>query len=205
MPELTKGVHLDVAASVAHSRRLGCLVRESDFSPNLVVGIREGGILPARIIADTLGAEIIGITVQRRISRAKHSAVLRHAARYLGSTLYRFPWVRRVLQALNRIPGRHVVATGAESLVGAESRILIVDDFSCTGETFLAAEKWLQDHGANPEHIRTAALIAAPDPSQSRVFYPSYMLANVSWVFFPWSSNSPHYSDYANWKRSHAL
>ena len=67
------------------------------------------------------------------------------------------------------------------------------------------AEKWLQDHGANPEHIRTAALIAAPDPSQSRVFYPSYMLANVSWVFFPWSSNSPHYSDYANWKRSHAL
>ena len=219
--ELTAGAHLDVANSIAHSQRLTRLVQESGFSPDVVIGIQEGGTLPARIVADGLGIEMATIRVQRPASRVKHLPLVRLTARYIGPYLYKFPSLLRTVERLNRIPGRLVSTAQREPLIKAteplvkDRRILVVDDFSCTGETFLEAERWLQALGAKAELIRTAAVIAPPVGHRvitasgiwrTPIFYPSYVLATVpSFVCFPWSSNSRYYADYLNWKRSRSL
>jgi hypoxanthine phosphoribosyltransferase len=212
--ELSAGAHLDVADSIAHSQRLSRLVQESGFSPDVVIGIQEGGTLPARIVADALGIEMTKIRVQRPISSVKHLPLFRLTAKYIGPYLYKFPSLLRTVERLNRIPGRLVSTVRTEPLI-KDRRILVIDDFSCTGETFREAEKWLRALGAQGELIRTAALIAPPQGHRvitasgiwrTPIFYPSYVLATVpSFVCFPWSSNSRYYADYLNWKRSRSL
>jgi hypoxanthine phosphoribosyltransferase len=202
---LATGAHLGVGACVARSRDLAQRVKDSGFQPDLVVGIREGGILPARVLADALATKVVIISVRRRASSVKHLPLVRLIGRHFGSRLVKFPLVRRFLNALNRVPGRSVAAAAQGPSIAAGMRVLLVYDFSCSDETFVAAAAWLREAGAEAELIRTAALIAAPDPARGPPFYPSYMLASVPWVFFPWSSNSPHYGEYLQWKATHAL
>lgn len=204
-PSLVTGAHWDVDASVAHTLQLAQRVKASGFQPDLVVGIREGGILPARVLAEALGIPAQIISVRRRASGVKHLPLVRLIGKRFGNQLVRFGLVRRVLNMLNQLPGRSVEPATRGPAIDPSMSILVVDDFSCSGETFVAAIAWLRGVGANPESIRTAALIAAPDPKRGSAFYPTYMLGSVPWLFFPWSSNSPHYGAYQQWKATRGL
>ena len=204
-PSLVTGTHWDIDESVTYTLQLAQRIKASGFEPDLVVGIREGGILPARVLAEALGTPAQIISVRRRASGVKHLPLVRLIGRRFGNQLVRFGMVRRVLNMLNRLPGRSVEPVARGPVIDPSMSILVVDDFSCSGETFVAAIAWLREAGATPDSIRTAALIASPDPKRGTAFYPTYMLASVPWLFFPWSSNSPHYGAYLQWKATRGL
>ncbi len=197
---LLEGRHLDLDVAVACSLAVASRVRESGFIPDVVVGIREGGILPARVIADALGARCEMISVRRRMSFLKHQRAVRVLARYLGEYFQQFYRMRRLMRMVNKVPGRTIDRRGDGLGVTPASKILLVDDFSYSGETLLAAGRHLEACGASGQNIRTAAIVAIASATAGRIYRPTYALAEQVWVYFPWSTNSDHYAAYVRWK-----
>ncbi len=62
-------------------------------------------------------------------------------------------------------------------------KILLVDDISDTGKTFLRALDYLEELGAHKSNVTTCALVLKPDS----VYKPHYFIEETSvWVIFPY-------------------
>ena len=138
---------LDLNACIELSRDLAARVRDSGFKPTLVVGIREGGALPAMAVARELGARVELILVQRSGSGIKHTRLGRLASRLLAAPYRRFYWFRRLTELAWR-GGSHRVATVPTSGQVRDERILVVDDFSSSGGTLQRTAQALAGQGA---------------------------------------------------------
>jgi hypoxanthine phosphoribosyltransferase len=190
---------LDLNACVELSRDLAARVRESGFSPTLVIGIREGGALPAMAVARELGARVELILVQRAGSGFRHTRLGRLAARLLAGPYKRWYWVRRLAESVNRGGGHKVASIPTNSKLRGE-RILVVDDFSSSGRTLQRTSEALAGQGAAA--IKTAVLTFLPgrEPVQQA---PDLSVCQ-KWLTFSWSTHSPHYPDFQRWMREQA-
>jgi len=195
-------VRLSLGQSLEYSRALAAAVARSRFQPDLVLGICEGGVLPAHVVAAELGARCAFLSVRRPASTVKHSLAGRFAAWAISGLYARSLRVRRVTELANRSHRRTVqVSVDAVPRVG-ERRILVVDDFSETGTTFRVALQTLRsaDHDLD---IRSAVLTQLAG-RQASVFEPEYCISH-DWLSFPWSTNSEEYGAYEEWKRRQSI
>jgi hypoxanthine phosphoribosyltransferase len=193
---------LSLDESIEHSRKLAAVVRAQGFVPDLVVGICEGGILPAHVVAGELGARFACVRVRRPSSALKHSLPGRVAAWALKSIYHRSLLFRRMTELANRGRGRSVELPPDCKPRPGERRVLIVDDFSESGRTFVVAAETIKAGAADLE-VRSAALTVLPG-LQGAVFEPEYSLSRA-WMSFPWSTDSSDYSAYQGWKRERSL
>lgn len=183
-------------ACMSLSRELATRVRESGFSPTLVVGIREGGAFPAVAVARELGAQVEFILVQRAQSGFRHSRLGRLAARLLAAPYKRWYWVRLLAEAANRRGGHKLASIPTDGRIRGQ-RILVVDDFSASGRTLQRAAEALNAQGAAA--IKTAVLTFLP--GSERTPYPPDLSACQRWLTFSWSTDSPHYPAFQRWMR----
>ncbi len=98
-------LHISWDEAVSLSLRLAGKVRASGYSPDLIVAVSRGGLVPARIISDVLGVDdIIAIMIK-----------------YWGTARRRHE--------------RPLIYHGVEPSIVRERKVLIVDEVSDTGKT----------------------------------------------------------------------
>ena len=187
---------LDLNACIALSGELAARVRENGFAPTLVIGILEGGALPAIVVARELGANVELILVQRSGSGFRHTRLGRLAVRLLAAPYRRWYWFRRLAELANRGGGHRVAAVPDAGKLRGE-RILVVDDFSSSGGTLQRASEVLAGQGIAA--FKTAVLTFLPgrQPVRQR---PNLFVCQ-KWLTFAWSTHSPHYPAFQRWKR----
>lgn len=177
------------------SRELAKSIRASAESPDLVLGIANGGLLVAKIVADELNVPLQVIKIQRTGSVIK-------------MRLGRLPGVRRMASIWHRIPILNYPLVVAMSLFrglsknqdisidysGRSGKILVIDDAIDSGQTMtLAVEMLRKNHDAT---VTTAVLARAPRLRAGRIadFYICNRIHH-----FPWSGNSPSFRDLKLW------
>ena len=197
--ELSSGAHLTLEHSIECSRRLAAAAADAGFQPHVVVGVLEGGILPARIVATALDARLAVLRVRRPASSLKHSTMGRLLAKAISGLYDRLLIVRRLAELANRADRRSVQVPPAAALRAGESRVLVIDDSSESGITLRVAKGAMA--GAASVDVRTA-VITWLRGRRTTAIEPDFHLYEC-WLQFPWSTNSPDYARYMEWRRRH--
>lgn len=184
-----KVLTLDRRSFEESCRRLGALVVNSDFTPDLIVGIRRGGEYVAWGLHVCFPhASLVSVSLQRPSTHKKH---------YLGSFLRFFPqWIldmMRIVEArwLARHPKRacdmEPVALPVSLQKLGTKRVLLVDDAVDSGVTMYRIVMALRSE--NPKiDLRTAAITVTTDDPIVR---PDWALYNNGILIrFPWSMDA---------------
>jgi len=170
-----------------------------DMVPDVIIGIAEGGIMPAKILADKFNCTITYMPIKRKYSRLKHNIFVRAFAKYIDKYYQKYHTIRRMTEILNKSSSRNIPANSNGTKYNATTKILIVDDFASSGHTLDMCRRYLLQNGAEYDNIKSAVLIYDINKYEVQS-KPDYYLNNTIWLCFPWSSNSPHYNDYLKWK-----
>jgi hypoxanthine phosphoribosyltransferase len=175
----------------AHCRALSDLAIP-DYSPDLVVAIRQGGLHVAReMLSDaasgiglvTVAAHRPGTAVKRRLDTA---IVVRRLPRSLANGLRILEHYARLYLGSGSQPPTVEVDSATRLRVAASARILVVDDAVDSGTTLDAVLRHLAALGR--AEIRTAVLtVTFPQPAvlPDYTVYPKGVLLR-----FPWSDDA---------------
>lgn len=164
------------------SRQLGICIRDSGLRPDLVVGIRFGGDIVGRRVAEVVQAPYAAISIKRRLSRM------------IGRNPRVFRWFQPVIARFEDTYYRHSEPFLDEPLpfpLRQDQVVLIVDDDIVLSKTTRLAQTHIVDRGADPARVHVAALAVHPELPDK----PRYYLETVDAVF-PWSVTSPYYEEF---------
>lgn len=113
-------------------QQLAQVIRNNDFKPDMVIGIANGGMMPALIISYLLGVPVGYIAA--RSYRAKAGGRRRN------------------------LRGRVVLGRSLCTTTKVGRQILLVDDITDSGETMKYSMAWLRERYPRIREIATAAL-----------------------------------------------
>lgn len=135
--------------------KLSDSIIKSGFVPDALIGIARGGLVPASLLSDQLGA------IPIYIIKTEH-------------------WPQ---------PGKSIgvakVTYGfSTNLIG--KKVLLVDDISDTGDSFMVAIEHIRKENM-PDEIRTAALQFANEKSKLRPDYYAEDKPEGVWITYPWT------------------
>jgi hypoxanthine phosphoribosyltransferase len=138
---------------------LYCLVKQSSYQPDLVVGLARGGLWPAKYIATALDVPISSLRVTRTDANGPFA-------------------VKGEAQVID-----------ADFLLQTElggKNILIVDDISTYGKTIQAANEYVRR--LHPKDIKIATLSSTQIDGKKACTPDFYLTENPknSWMVFPW-------------------
>lgn len=169
---------LSLDGAIQKSEELADLIK-GDYSPDLVVAIATGGVLPAREISSRLNVNYAELVIRRNIDLRR---------------LYRS--VPKVLSPFVKLYQGYLFMTVNPSLIDAGDftcdgmNVLIVDDTIHTGKTLDIAQDNLIGRGA--KQIKSAAI------NYVNGHMPDYFVARGK-VKFPWSKNSRDYQKFSSY------
>lgn len=200
-------VTLSRADFAAACRRLAREVRLSGVDPQVMVGIRTGGLLVAREMAPALpGVTLMEVTLRRPSTRGKgrFTRLIRALPLPVADTLRRVE-ARVRMAAVRRRARRGELTLPQVTLPDAltascVSRVLVVDDATDTGVTLAAVTAAICR--ALPRAVVTAAVLVGTEqhpvahlPEGVTLLPP--VIAPGTLVRFPWSADSRQ-TDYNN-------
>jgi adenine/guanine phosphoribosyltransferase-like PRPP-binding protein len=172
------------------ARRLGT----NNPRPDLVVGIADGALLIARVVADRLGVPMQVLRIRRRGTGIKKTLAtlpwLRSAIGKVYGLLYSLPAVRPLMMAIMNRFQKLEEPAHAELPEVRGKHVALIDDCIESGQTFLAASRML----SGARSVRSAC-ISWSRGSQGRHVAPDIFI-NRRIQHFPWSTNSPHWDEY---------
>ncbi|MEK6888869.1 MAG: phosphoribosyltransferase family protein [Nanoarchaeota archaeon] len=169
---------LTLEEALARSTILGGLVIR-DYSPDLIVGIVSGGILPAREISRIGGIAYAQITI-RRPSCSRET--------YASTPKLLKPLMKLFYECLWMATDPMLIEEGEFNCQGMN--VLVVDDVVHTGKTMGLATENLLKRGA--EKIRTASI------NHVNGKRADYSLRKGR-IKFPWSKNSREYERFRSY------
>ena len=202
---LTTKVFMTLEEAIGLSDALGQRIRGLSPPPDLVVGLANGGTLPAIVAARAAGLECRILRIRRK------SSTLRQKFGPFGKLLRNFPAIgsigRRLLKraaALSASPFEFDEDREFGQIEIAGRHVVIVDDCIATGSSIALARSALIRRGA--ANVSTAVICWAanyesdkmhqvvPDIYQHRLMH-----------FYPWSHNNAEYALWSDWLSRHGL
>lgn len=171
---------LSLDLAIQKSRELADLVKQ-DYSPDLVVAIATGGVLPAHEISNRLGVDYAELVIRRKID-------LREIYEKIPRALS--PFVKLYQGYLFMTINPSLINEGDFICEGLN--VLLVDDTIHTGKTVHIARDNLIKRGA--KQIRSAAI------NYVEGHKPNYSVTRGR-IKFPWSKNSKDYRKFASYVR----
>lgn len=199
-------VTLTPAEFASACRSLAREVSSRGVDPQVMVGIRTGGLLVAREMAAWLpGVALTEVTLRRPSTRSKGRFIrlIRALPRPVTDALRRLEARSRMAAARRRARRGELTlpeVTLPAALTAAEvSRVLVVDDATDTGVTLAAVTAAISR--ALPRATVTAAVLVSTEPHpvaplpQGVTMLPP-VIADGSLVRFPWSADSRHSNFY---------
>ena len=190
-------VSLDEAMNLATS--LGQRIEEIRPPADLVVGLANGGILPAIVAAKTAGLDCEIVRVRRLSSRMKRLVEpLRYLLRlqFLSAT---FRPAKSLGLALGRKANR-VKVDGNLSFDPKGRRVVIVDDCVDSGISVSRVRQLLMDRGAASVRVAVLCWTTKFDSEALNRVTPDIYLHRLLHTY-PWALNSPDYARFKRWVR----
>jgi len=163
---------LTLDEAIRRSGELADLVRET-YSPDLIIGIAAGGVLPANEISKVLNVDYGQLTIRRDIDLHETYSSVPKAL---------LPFVKLYQGYLFMTTNPTLIERG--DFICGNMNVLLVDDTIHTGKTLQIAIDNLRQRGAR--QIKTAAINYVDGVC------PDYFMIKGR-IKFPWSKNSPDY------------
>lgn len=161
-----------------------------------IVGIANGGLLPAYIVSKTMKLPLKIIDIRRRGSSIKHKLFRLAPLSNLIFALYQLQPIRRVMGPLSNRLAVPVVRQSPQ--IKSIRNCALVDDAIETGRTLARAKMILEKQGLR--NIVTAAI------SWSHLYtdtsYPPDIHICRRVHHYPWSGNNPEYKKYQSWLKN---
>ena len=172
------------------ARSLAAMARKPSGAPDMVVGIANGGTLPAYLVAEALALPLQIVLVQHKGSAIKRR--LRPIVDFLHipPTWILNPWVRPFWALFQRRTSALVENTASFAFGVDGKDVLLVDDCIETGKTV----KYIKDRllAAGAARVAVAVISCVGQDRPDRVVEPEFFLTHI-FQFYPWSNNSPHH------------
>jgi adenine/guanine phosphoribosyltransferase-like PRPP-binding protein len=205
--------HMTITEAEMLSRELADRIRplvQSDLEQGrvTVVGIANGGLMIARIVADSLSApmEIIGIrrsgsSLKRALSRFK--SFVRITAWALEVPFIR-PILAPMIDNMNRLQKSDNDPFGGvddrqHSLFGGK-HVILIDDCIESGQTVALARRMVTEAGASAVTTGVITFFRLEnDPAKADQFSPMVYINGRTQHHYPWSQNNAEYDDFLSW------
>ncbi len=188
------------------SRGLAEKVMAEGIKVDKVIGIANGAILPATVIA-----EYMSLPLEMERIRRKGSGIKRKLAKVpflleLVTFMYKLPITRDVLKfVMNKFNRLEENDSQQQSESQEESTVLVVDDAVETGQTLKRIIEIQLE--INPSvKIYTAVIswsVAFKNPVPGAVEPDFFISKRIQ--HYPWSQNSDHFADYQKWLQDRGL
>ncbi len=188
------------------SKGLAEMVMAEGIKVDKVIGIANGAILPATVIA-----EYMSLPLEMERIRREGSGMKRKLARVpflleLISVMYKLPVSRDLLRfVMNKFNRLEENDNKQQSGDQEELTVLVVDDAVETGQTLKRImEMQLEQNSA--VKIYTAVIswsVAYKNPVPGAVEPDFFISKRIQ--HYPWSQNSNHFTDYQKWLKDRGL
>ncbi len=200
-PAQSAHVTLDEAEALA--RDLAAAVTASGYHPQSVVGLANGAIFPAKVVADALGIPFHIVRVRRKGSRYKQRLRVIKDALHIPSGLIMWGPIKALWVVFQNRTS--TLEEGAQSFAFdvAGQRVLMVDDCVETGASFRYVEARLRAGGA--VEIRTAVYCWSDMPNVSPDLSRPDVYLHREIQYYPWSNNSRHLGRFHDWLKANGL
>ena len=188
------------------SRGLAEMVMADGIKVDKVIGIANGAILPATVIA-----EYMSLPLEMERIRRKGSGLKRKLAKVpfllgLITAMYKLPISRDVLRfVMNKFNRLEENESQQQSDDQEELTVLVIDDAVETGQTLKRIMEMQLD--VNPATTIYTAVISwsvAFEKPVSGAVEPDFFISKRI-QHYPWSQNSNHFSDYQKWLKDRDL
>ncbi|HTJ56939.1 MAG TPA: phosphoribosyltransferase [Devosiaceae bacterium] len=192
---------MPMSEAEALSRDLATVIARKNITGDVIVGLANGALVPARIVSDELGLPLEIVFVRRQGSRIKRRLLAVKEFLRIPSRLVTWrPLLPLWIYFQDRTS--KLESTGAPfQFEVAGKRVLLVDDCIVTGNSVVHVRDQLLHAGASAV---TIAVICWCDLETSSAVEPEvYLHRQIQ--FYPWSNNSPFYRDFLAWLESRQL
>ena len=190
---------LSMSEASHQCKQVGAFITAMDERPDLIVGLANGGIMPAVIAAETVGLPYHIMKVRRKSSRIKQRLkLLAKIARYFPSFLnsvFAKKFKRSFDAKYNQIESD---SSGDPMPKVSGLKILIVDDCIDSGSTVAHVRDKMQHAGA--KWVKTAVISwgTKHDSEKLHRVVPDMHLHRTIDVY-PWTMQNPAYDEFIGW------
>jgi hypoxanthine phosphoribosyltransferase len=192
--------YVTVEEAVELSQVLGERIARLSPPPDLIVGLTNGGILPAAVAAQVARIDCRMIRIRRKSSRIKRkfqilARMLRYSSSSLGGILVRL--VRsRIDRPFNQIEDGPANEDYDFPIAG--QHIVIVDDCVDSGSSAAHVRAKLLGHGAASVRVAVMCWATKFDSQALHGVVPDVHLHRILHRY-PWSMNNPQYPRFRQW------
>jgi len=183
-------------------RTLAELARQRGPIPDLVIGIANGGTLPAYLVAEALGRPLKLVFVQHKGSAIKQRLRPLVDFFHIPPAWILNPLVRPLWALFQRRTSGLVENTSSFDFSVDGKDVLLVDDCVESGKTV----NYIKDRlaGAGAARIAVAVISCVGLDRPDRVAEPEISLTHI-FQFYPWSNNSPHRGAFLDFMTTHDI
>jgi hypoxanthine phosphoribosyltransferase len=193
-------IQLTLGDVEAQSRDLAAKIRASG-TPDLLVGIANGALLPTKVVAEYLGVPFEMVQVRRRGSRYKDLALRVLSTLHIPTSIFNWGPLLFLVRLVQERTGDVEETKATFSFPVRGKRIVIVDDAIHTGTSARYVLNQLITSGA--EKVMVAVLDWYQGVGDSGEWKPDIYLTRSNGQWYPWSYNSPFHADYLKWLSAH--
>lgn len=195
---------MSVDEAVTLSEELANRVRASGFSPARIIGIANGALLPATVVADALDAPLDMVRIRRKGSGIKKRLAKFALIRSVVSFLYKLPLTRPALRfVMDRFSQLEKTQPDASPDNTTAGNILIVDDAIESGQTIQHIIDQQLSGKKSAIHVAVISWSADYVDKKAQICPDSFISKRIH--HYPWSQNSPHLDRYHRWLEDRGL
>lgn len=193
-------LYMTLSEAEALSVALAEAVLAAGIRPDKVIGVANGALMPATLVAEKLQLPVEMVRIRRKGSGLKRRLSKLPFLRDAVTTLYRLPLshqvLRFVMNRFNRLEESQQEAPVSQPQGGT---VLVVDDAIETGQTLqrIIENQQQQNPGAKVVNAVISWSIGFREKGQSAVAPDVYLSDRIH--HYPWSQNSPEFADYQRW------
>lgn len=197
------------ALSIELAERLRLtLIQDIEKKKVLVVGITNGGLMTALIVAKCLSVPMDIIGIRRRCSSLKralgrYKLIVRIVDKAFKVRLIR-PLLHPIICGMKKLQVGGSEKTGG---VGLEidkkfigKHVVLIDDCIASGNTVRMAKRIIFEAGADKVTTGVITIVKLEEePERIKEFSPIIYLNSKAQHCYPWSQNNIEYDDYLSW------
>lgn len=195
---------MSLEESIEICRAIGSRIARLSPPAQVVIGLANGGTLPAMVAAEAAGIECGIVRVRRRSSRLKQRLGFFKRLLQLAPGLLKFKPFRALTRRFSRTFNQVETAAHDEDtgIQVAGRHVVIVDDCVDSGSSAAHVRDRLHARGAASVRVAVISWLKKHDSGTMHGVEPDIYLHRTL-HYYPWALNSPDYGRFEAWLAEH--
>ncbi len=199
-------VFMSVEEAKVLSEELADRAKQLDIEFDQIVGIANGARLMTTIIAERMGLPYQMLTIRRKGSVIKEylsrfPLLIRFFSFWYSIPVLKYPLVEAMCR-LRGLSDTSDLNSSKSNKSNQLKNILIVDDALEFGSTIEAAKTIMKSNNENANIVVAVISWRVLRPNEEQVATPDIFITRMV-QHYPWSMNSPHFTEYEQWLIDH--